>query len=69
MEVELKSYPPFENFAKSLTKEMVEALHANTGKAIEHAEKVMQDAKSIGEMNPSTEVHLLVKALYDLQGK
>ncbi|WCR01622.1 RloB family protein [Paracoccus saliphilus] len=69
VEAELKKHSPFENFAKSLTKEMVEALQANTDNAIERAEKVMRDAEKTGELNPSTEVHLLVKALYDLQRK
>jgi hypothetical protein len=69
VEAELKQHSPFEGFAKSLTTEMVQSLHANTEKAIERAEKIMQDAQSTGEKNPSTEVHLLVKALYGLQGK
>ena len=48
---------------------MLEALQANTDNAIDRAEKVMRDAEKTGELNPSTEVHLLVKALYDLQRK
>lgn len=69
VEAELRGHTPFENFAKSLTKEMIEALQANTDIAMKRAERVMQDANDTGEVNPSTKVHLLVKALYDLQGK
>lgn len=68
VESELKKYSPFENFDKSLTNEMAQALQAKTVIAIEHAEMVMEDVEKTGNVNPSTKVHLLVKALYDLRG-
>lgn len=69
VEAELKKHPPFEDFAKSLTPEMIQSLQDNTEQAIKRAEKVMEDAQNTGEKNPSTEAHLLVKDLYALQGK
>ena len=69
VESELRKHSPFDSYAKSLTKEMLDALQTNKDKAVEHAEKAMKDSENTGEKNPSTEVHLLVKALYDLQGR
>lgn len=66
VEAELRTHSPFESYAKSLTQEMLDALHANKDNAIEHAEQATADSISTGEMNPSTEVHKLVQALYDL---
>lgn len=64
---ELKKHKPFEEFTKSLTKKMLEVLLENTDTAIQYAEKIKQDAETTGDLNPSTDVHVLVKALYDLQ--
>ena len=69
VEAELKKHSPFESYAKSLTKEMLESLLTNMNKAIGYAENAMNDSEVTGEKNPSTEVHLLVKALYDLRGR
>lgn len=69
VETELKTHQPFVSFTKSLTKEMSDALLANTDVAIKRAEKAMMDSEATSEKNPSTEVHLLVKALFDLQRK
>ncbi len=66
---ELKQQSPFESYEKSLTVEMLDALHANANAAIERAEQAERDSESTGEKNPSTQVHLLVKALFDIQSK
>ena len=69
VEAELKKHSPFESYAKSLTKEMLDSLLANMDRAIKRAENALNDSAGTGEKNPSTEVHLLVKALYDLRSK
>lgn len=67
VESELKKHSPFDSYAKSLTREMLAALRTNKDIAIENAEKAIIDSERTGEKNPSTEAHLLVKALYELR--
>lgn len=63
----LREHDPFKKFEKSLTAEMLETLERNTQNAIDRADKADQDTIETGEANPSTKVHLLVKALLSLR--
>ncbi|GAA6208809.1 hypothetical protein NBRC116601_21020 [Cognatishimia sp. WU-CL00825] len=60
---ELKKHPPFEDYEKSLTKDMLIKLRGLTDDAIANAAKSLADAQNTGEMNPSSTVHELVAAL------
>lgn len=64
---ELKKYPPFEAYEKTLTKEMLIKLDETMEDAINNATKSLKDANETGEMNPSTTVHTLVQALKALK--
>lgn len=60
---ELKKHSPFGDYRKSLTEEMLAKLNDATDLAITNAKKSLTDAKSTGEMNPSSAVHELIEAL------
>ena len=63
---ELKKHSPFEGYEKSLTKEMLAKLKDAKNIAVANAVRSMADADATGEMNPSTEVHVLLQALEGL---
>jgi len=60
---ELKKHSPFEDYEKSLTKEMLAKLCDAKSIAISNAIRSLADAEATGEMNPSTAVHELLQAL------
>lgn len=64
---ELKKYFPFECYDKALTQEMLVRLYELKDVAIDNALKSSNDAKKTGEMNPSTEIYMLLQNLEALQ--
>ena len=69
---ELKTKSPFKNYQKNSGKDFVSKISTpeHIKKAYKRAERFLQAAKEEGQSefdeNPSTRVHLLVKALIDL---
>ncbi len=63
---ELMKVQPFSNYQKSITPIQIETLLPRTDDAIENSVRAMADAEDTGEINPSTQVHLLVKYLKNI---
>lgn len=62
----LKKVDVFSRYSKSLSQEMLDALFEKQENAFRNAQRALRDAEETREMNPSTQVHLIVERLGEL---
>lgn len=70
---ELKKFPEFENYSKGSCDGLFGTLERNQEKAVSRAEKALKAAKQYGYLkyheDPSTRIHLVIRAIFEHQGQ